>query len=138
MGDEYARRFQDPGINFSRDAAEILGLRTVGPDAAVYGGARYAYNVHPEDSKRWIVRAGGQVEPSALTGWLQPFLAGDLEWDQDADGARMELSAGAWLPEIGGRRAVRLAIVFLAGASPLGQFSGRRTVQAGLTLRGNL
>lgn len=138
MGDEYARRFADPGINFSRDAAEILSFHTLSAGLGGYGGAMYSYNVHPEGSKRWILRAGGQMEAPETGGRFRPFVAADLEWDQDAGGNRVELRAGTWLPEVGGRRALTLALVFLSGTSPLGQFNSLTTTQVGLTLRGNL
>jgi hypothetical protein len=138
MGDEYARRFDDPGINFSRDAAEILSYRTLSPRLGVYGGARYAYNVHPEESKRWVLRLGGELEASEGGGRFRPFVASDLEWDQDAGGTRIELKAGSWLPEIDGRRTLSLALIWLTGPSPLGQFNRLTTTQFGLSLRGNL
>lgn len=138
MGDEYARRFDDPGINFARDAAELLSFHNLTDRLGVYGGVRYAYIVHPEESKRWVLRTGAQMEAPEMGGAIRPFLATDLEWDQDAGGTRIELQGGVWLPELGGRRALRLALVFLTGPSPLGQFNGLSTTQVGLTLRGNL
>jgi hypothetical protein len=138
MGDEYARRFEDPGINFSRDAAEILAFKVLGGGGGIYGGARYAYNVHPEESRRWVLRTGVQADAKETLGFLQPFLAGDVEWDQDADGARFEMTVGTWLPKVAGRRALRLGVVLLTGPSPLGQFNGRHTLHIGLTVRGTL
>jgi hypothetical protein len=138
MGDEYARRFQSPGINFARDAAEIAAFGILTEQLGVFCGARYAYIVHPEDSKRWVVRVGSQLEAGERGRRFRPFLATDLEWDQEAGGIRIEVQGGAWLPEVGGRRALRLALVVLSGPSPLGQFNGLSTTQVGLTLRGNL
>ena len=103
MGDEYARRFEDPGVNFARDAAEALSFHQITDRLSVYGGARYAYIVHPEESKRWVLRIGSQLEAPEKGGGLRPYLATDLEWDQDAGGSRVELQGGAWLPEVGGR-----------------------------------
>lgn len=137
MGDEYTRRFEDPGLNYSRDAAEILSFHTLSPRLGVYGGARFSYNVHPEESERWIVRFGGQMQGEE-GGSLLPFLATDFEWDQDAGGTRMDIQAGFWLPKVGGRRAVRISAGFLTGPSPLGQFSSRTASQIGLTLQGSL
>jgi hypothetical protein len=138
IGDEYTRRFGDEGVNSSRDAADILGFKRVSRQAGVYGGVRYAYNVHPEESKRWVLRAGAQWEAEEKGGGPRGFLAGDLEWDQDAEGTRVELQVGSWLPPVAGRRALRLAAVLLAGPSPLRQFNGTHGVQVGLTLRGDL
>jgi hypothetical protein len=138
MGDEYARRFQDPGINFSRDGAEILSFQSLSARLGAYGGVRYSYNVHPEESKRWVLRLGAQMEARETGGRFRPFAAADLEWDQDAGGNRIEVRAGTWLPEVGGRRALTLALIFLSGTSPLGQFNGQTTSQVGLTLKGNL
>ena len=78
------------------------------------------------------------MEAPEKGGQCRRFLAADLEWDQDAGGSRIELEVGAWLPHVGDRRAVRLALVVLSGASPLGQFNGLSTTQVGLTLRGSL
>ncbi len=139
MGDEYARRFQDPGVNFSRDAAELLALHRPTPRLGAYGGIRYAYNVHPEVSKRWVLRTGIQVEGDEDDRSLLPFAALDLEWDADtAWGTRLDLRTGVWLPKVSGRRALRASIDFLAGPSPLGQFNGLRTTQIGLSLQGDL
>jgi hypothetical protein len=138
MGDEYARRFDEPGINFARDAAEILSYHSITDRLGIYGGARYAYIVHPEESKRWVLRGGAQVEAQEKGRRFRPFMATDLEWDQDAGGTRIEWQGGAWLPTVGGRRALRLAVVVLAGPSPLGQFNGLSTTQVGITLRGSL
>lgn len=138
MGDEYVRRFEEPGVNFSRDAAEILSYHTLSERLGVYGAARFAYNVHPEESKRWVLRVGGELEAPETAGQFRPFVATDLEWDQDAGGTRVELKAGAWLPRIDGRRTLSLALVCLTGPSPLGQFNGLHTTQVGLSLRGNL
>jgi len=138
MGDEYARRFQDWGVNFSRDAAEIMAFAPLGRRVGIYGGTRYAYNVHPEEARRWVLRAGAQFDGQESQGPFKPFLTCDLEWDQDAGGTRMELTAGTWLPAVAGRRSVRLAILLFNGPSPLGQFNGLHTFHAGLTLQGDL
>jgi len=137
MGDEYARRFEDPGINISRDAAELLSFWEPRRGVGIYAGARYAYNVHPEESRRWILRTGAHLDPRERLGPFRPYLAGDLEWDQDAGGTRLALTAGTWLPKVADRRSLRMGLVLLSGPSPLGQFNGLRTFHAGLTLRGS-
>lgn len=138
MGDEYARRFEDPGVNFARDAAELLGLKSLSDSWEVYAGVRYAYIVHPEESKRWVARAGMQYQKDGRSPEsVVPFLAGDLVWDQDAGSPpRTELKTGIWLPEFNRRRFLRVALSFLSGPSPLGQFNGGSTTQVGLGLEG--
>ncbi len=136
MGDEYARRFKDPGVNFARDAAEIFYFRSLLDRFGVYGGARYAYIVHPEDSKRWVLRAGGQVEAPEKDVTLRPFFAADVEWDQDAGrNPRLEVRAGVGFQKLGILQDLRLSLTFLTGPSPLGQFNGLITTQAGLTIQ---
>ena len=135
MGDEYNRRFGDPGINFSRDAVDIFLFRRPRAGLGAWVGARYGYNVHPQEDERWVLRAGSQVEGWLDIGRLLPFLAADLEWDQEAGmKPRTEVRIGTWLPRIEGRRAMRLSLVVLTGPSPLGQFGFRPTTQVGLSL----
>ena len=135
MGDEYARRFGNPGVNFSRDAVEIFAFGRIQRRAGLYGGIRYAYNVHPEASKRWVLRGGSQWQAQEDGQSFKSFVAGDLEWDQDAGGVRLELQVGSWLPSVAGRRSIRAGATLLVGTSPLGQFNGEDTVQVGMTLR---
>jgi len=66
MGDEYSRRFGDPGINLSRDAVEVLAFRSPLDGLGAWAGIRYGYNVHPQEDKRWVFRAGGQLRPSPM------------------------------------------------------------------------
>lgn len=139
MGDEYSRRFGDPGINFSRDALEILAFRKAGDTFGAWAGARFGYNVKPEDDKRWVLRAGAQLEASHDAGLFLPFLAMDAEMDQEAGmRPRIEARVGAWLPRLGDRRSIRLSMVALTGPSPLGQFRFRSATQVGLSLQGSL
>lgn len=139
MGDEYARRFEAPGINFSRDAAELQVFRRPTPLLGAYMGARYAYNVHPEASKRWVLRTGIQLEGAQKGRTLLPFAAMDLEWDADAGwGTRLDLRTGVWLPKVSGRRALRVSLGLFTGPSPLGQFNDLRTTQFGVSLQGSL
>jgi hypothetical protein len=140
MGDEYSRRFGDPGVNFSRDAVGILTFRRMGDGFGGWVGARYAYNVHPDDDRRWVLRAGAQMEGSQESSRrVRPFLAADLEMDQEGNmRPRTEVRAGIWLPEVAGRRAIRLSLVALHGPTPMGQFHFRTTTQIGLSLQGSL
>ncbi len=139
MGDEYSRRFDDPGINFSRDAGELLVFHRPLDVLGVYAAARYSVNVHPEESKRWVVRTGGQLESREDGGTFRPFAAADVEWDEEAGGQpRVEVRVGAWIPKVGKRRVFRLSLSLLTGPSPLGQFHGLSTTQFGLAFHGSL
>jgi len=130
LGDEYAQHFETEAVNFSRDAVDAMGwlqlLRTLG----AYMGVRYAYNVHPEESRRWSVRAGTQLGSVRGDGFLLPFGSLDVELDQDVGWEpRVYIQAGVWLPPISGRRAARIDAGLLTGPSPMGQFQGLRTKQ---------
>jgi hypothetical protein len=140
MGDEYARRFDDPGIDLSRDAAEIFLFRRPTPVLGVWAGTRFAFNVHPGDDKRWVFRAGGQLQDqTAQEKTFLPFLAWDMEWDQEAAfRPRVEFRMGSWLPVMEGRRLIRMSFLLLNGPSPLGQFRFRSTTQVGISLQGML
>ena len=139
MGDEYSRRFEDPGINFSRDAADLFAYYQATTVLAAYGGIRFGYNVHPEESGRWVLRGGFEVEAVEKGEGILPYLAADLEWDEDTTpDVRLDLKAGFWLPPIGGERSLRLSAGVLTGPSPLGQFQQGTTTQLALTLQGFL
>jgi len=139
MGDEYSRRFGDPGVDFSRDGLEVMLLRRGWEILETWGSIRYGYNVKPEDDGRWVLRVGSQVQDKLEDGLFRPFLALDLEWDEAAGmQPRLEARAGTSLPEVGGRRAIRLSVVALTGPTPLGQFRFRPTTQIGLSLQGTL
>ena len=138
MGDEYSRRFGDAGVDFSRDALEVLSFRRPFQRMGAWAGVRYGYNVKPEDDRRWILRFGAQLEALPDAGLFLPFLAADAELDQEAGmRPRVEVRAGAWLPRLGDRRAIRISLVALNGPTPLGQFGFRPTTQIGLSLQGS-
>jgi hypothetical protein len=138
LGDEYSRRWGEPGVDFSRDAADLLAFYKAPAGVGFFGGLRFAYNVKPEDSRRWVVRGGGQWEAAEAGHLFRPFVAVDLEWDQDAGGdPRFSLNGGSWLWPVEGHRALRLVLGLLAGPSPLGQFQGERTTQFSLGLVGH-
>jgi hypothetical protein len=138
IGDEYNRRFDEPGINYSRDALDLFVFRELTEVAGAWLGVRYGYNVHPQEDERWVLRAGSQVEAFPDVGRYLPFLAADVEWDQEAGmEPRVEVRVGAWLPEYQGRRTIRISFVVLSGPSPLGQFGFRPTTQVGLSLQGS-
>ncbi len=128
LGDEYARRFDVEGTNFARDAVDALGFIRILPSVGAYAGTRWAYNVHPEDSGRWTLRAGMQLGRVDGTHMLLPYATADVEVENDTDWTPLvHLQAGVWLPKVDGRRAVRLGAGFLTGPSPLGQFRRERT-----------
>ena len=130
LGDEYAQRFEADAVNFSRDAVDAMGwlqlLRTIG----AYAGVRYAYSVHPEESRRWAVRTGTQLGSGRGDGFVLPFGALDVELDQNVTWKpRVNVQVGVWLPPVSGRRAGRIGAGLLTGPSPLGQFQGLQTTQ---------
>jgi hypothetical protein len=139
LGDEYAQRFEAEAVNFSRDAVDAMGwlqpLRALG----AYLGVRYAYSVHPEESRRWAARAGTQLGSAEGEGFVLPFGAIDVELDQNVDWKpRVNVQAGVWLPPISGRRAGRIGAGVLTGPSPLGQFQALHTTQITLGISLNL
>jgi len=139
MGDEYNRRFEDPGYNSSRDAAELFVFREPTEVLGAWVGVRYSYNPHPEEDERWVLRAGSQFGVEADERRFRPYMAADIEWDQEAGmRPRVEARVGAWLPKMGGHRNLRLSLVVLSGPSPLGQFRFRETTQVGLSLQGRI
>ena len=139
LGDEYSRRFEVSGFNFARDAVELLGYARLLPLIGAYAGSRWAYTVHPEESGRWVARGGVQLGDPDGPGLLLPFGSVDVELDDDNDWSpRWYVKAGAWVSNIGGRRAIRLNLGFLTGPSPLGQFRGTRTTQWSLGIEANL
>ncbi len=130
LGDEYAQRFEVESVNFSRDAVDAMGYLQLPPAVGAYAGLRYAYSVHPEESRRWTVRAGAQLGSGRGDGFVLPFGSLDVELDQDvAWEPRVNVQAGVWLPPVSGRRAGRIGAGLLTGPSPLGQFQGLRTTQ---------
>jgi hypothetical protein len=138
LGDEYNRRFGDPGVNVSRDGLEILAFRRLQRPLGGWVGVRYGYNPHPDDDQRWVLRTGAQMETRHGTGLFRPFVATDIEFDQEAGmRPRVEARIGSWLPEVDGRRALRFSLVALNGPTPLGQFRFRSTTQVGLSLLGS-
>jgi hypothetical protein len=139
LGDEYSRRFEVDGDNFSRDAVDALGYVRAVAVLGLYGGLGYAYNVHPEDSQPWTVRLGAEVAPRHDESPLLPYAGLDVQLEEDNDwDPRLNLQAGVWLPKVAGRRAIRIGLELLTGPSPLGQFQGLHTTQISLGAFGNL
>lgn len=139
LGDEYSRRFEVAGENFSRDAVDALGYVRPLPALGLYGGVGFAYNVHPEDSERWTLRLGAETAPPNDVRPLLPYAAVDVQLEQDTGwNPRVSAQAGVWLPPVAGRRALRLGLELLSGATPLGQFQGQHTTQLALGVFGTL
>jgi len=92
-------------------------------------------NVHPEESKRWVLRVGGEIRIPDDDGVWQPYLALDAQWEKDVGwDPRVAVQAGLWLPRVNGRQRFRAALELITGPSPLGQFQGRPITQLGLSL----
>lgn len=123
LGDEYSARFDATAENFGRDALELTAFRRVAPGLGVYGGINWSYNVHPDNAERFILRTGLQVETPSDDGPILPYGAVDVQWEQDnAWEPRMNVQIGLRLPELEGRRLVRVAAEFFVGPSAQGQF----------------
>jgi hypothetical protein len=123
IGDEYIARFDAPIGDYSRDVMDLTAFYQATESVGLYGGGNWAFNVHPTGSRRWIVRAGAQTEARDSERAFLPYGAVDVQWEQNnAWEPRMNVQLGVRLPELGGKRALRLAMEFLAGPSPQGQF----------------
>lgn len=123
IGDEYIARFDAEVGDYSRDVTDVTAFYQATESVGLYGGGNWAFNVHPTDSRRLVVRAGAQAETRGSTKALLPYGAVDVQWEQNvAWEPRMNLQVGVRLPNAGKGRALRLAIEYLAGPSPQGQF----------------
>ena len=123
IGDEYIARFDAEVGDYSRDVTDVTAFYQATESVGLYGGGNWAFNVHPTDSRRLVVRAGAQAETRSSTQALLPYGAVDVQWEQNiAWEPRMNVQVGVRLPNGGNGRALRLAIEFLAGPSPQGQF----------------
>jgi hypothetical protein len=123
LGDEYIDRFDAAVEDYSRDVAGFTMLYQATETFAVYGGGNWAFNVHPVGAGRFLLRAGAQAEATNRTRAFIPYGAADVQWQQDNDwDPRLNVQVGVRLPEVRGRRPLRVAMEFLAGPSPQGQF----------------
>ena len=138
LGDEYARRFEAESVNFARDAVDALGWFQAAERLGIYAGAGWAFNVHPEDSKRSWLRLGlewGAPGPASTptTGW-RPFAAADVNLEQDVGWSpRWSGQVGLQAPPMPGG-SIRVFLGVLSGPTPLGQFQGGRTRHVSLGL----
>lgn len=136
IGDEYGRRFDERGVNFSRDAVDFTAYFRPLPVLGAYGGLFYSVITNPEARNLWRAHAGLELEPGHRRTWT-PYAAADLELDESVEWQpRLSAQAGIWLPAVDGRP-LRLALEGIAGPSPLGQFNGVDTRQVGLALYWN-
>lgn len=138
MGDEYSRRFEDPGVNFSRDAIDALARLQLLPWLATHAGIEWAYNVHPEASGRWLARGGAELMRTQDEGWL-PYASIDIQTDEDTEWEPMvTVQVGVWLPKVGARRRLRFAAEVLEGPSPVAQFQSGHAFQLGIGIFASL
>lgn len=134
LGDEYARRFEVQGENFARDALDGLVYLRLHNRVGAFAGGGWAFNVHPEDSRRGWIRGGVEWKAQDSPGW-QPFAGLDLNLDQDVGWTpRWSGSLGVRAPARPGGSALRLRVSLLSGSTPLGQFQGGFTRQFGLAV----
>jgi hypothetical protein len=132
LGDEYARRFDVQGENFARDALDGLLYLRLHRSIGAFAGVGWAFNVHPEDSRRGWVRGGVEWGQEDAPG-RQPFAAFDVNMDQDVGWTpRWSGSLGMRAPSSWGGGPLRVRLAVLSGPTPLGQFQGGRTRQFSL------
>ena len=125
LGDDYIARFDVPVGDYSRDVTDFTAFYQATQSFGLYGGGNWAFNVHPKDSGRYSLRAGVQAGTNNSSRAFSPYCAADAQWKQDNNWEpRLNVQVGVRLPENGGRRSPRVAIEFLAGPSPQGQFRG--------------
>ncbi len=133
LGDDYINRFRAEPRNYGRDAVDGMAYLQVLPQLAVYGGVNVAYNVHPDDARRWTLRLGNEFKTTATDGNFIPYGALDFQLEQDNGWEpRVDVQLGAWFPKLDGRRVVRGGIEFLTGPSPQGQFYGMNAAEISL------
>jgi hypothetical protein len=133
LGDEYSQRFDLEGINYSRDAVRGMAYLQVAAVVGIYGGAGWAYNVHPDDDPRWTAQAGAEFLRRTSDEFVSPYGAVDVELEQATDWKpRVNIQIGALFPRLILRRESRIAAEFLTGPSPQGQFAGVQTTHLSL------
>jgi hypothetical protein len=132
LGDEYIERFEVERIAYARDALETIAYFSPARGTGFYGGIRWSFRVDPPEHKRWALRAGIEFEPSKA-GTFRPYGAGDLEFDQQYGwNRRMNVEVGLRLHMSEDRPTIRIALEYLRGPSPQGQFDGGHTNQLAL------
>jgi hypothetical protein len=134
LGDEYAERFNVDRIPYARDALETTVYFNPVGNLGLYGGARWSFRVDPPEHKRWAVRGGLEYEdPAART--FRAYVATDVELDQQYGwDPRLNLEVGVRVYTPRDRPTIRMALEFLTGPSPQGQFGGEHTTEVALGL----
>ena len=127
VGDEYIERFDVTRVTDTQDALDGVAFFRLMPALGVYGGGSWAFNVDPNDRKRFTLRGGLQAYGPSLGAGLQLYGAVDALFDQDVNWRpRLNTQAGVLVHAPHGRDA-RLAAEFLTGPSPQGQFDSTNT-----------
>jgi hypothetical protein len=133
LGDEYGQRFGVEAFNYGRDAVDALGFVQATDLLAAYGGGTWAYTVHPNDAERWSLRFGAELLDRSTQEFVTPYAAADVQLDQEVGwDARVNVQVGALFPGLVIGRDFRLAVEFLAGPSPQGQFVGQEVAHFAL------
>ncbi len=128
LGDEFAERFNVARVNFGRDILSGLAHVQLLPGFAVYGGGGWAFNVDPDETKRFSVQSGFELERRRSSGGLSPYGAVDVLMDQDRGwDPRLNIQVGLRMYELGPGRDLRLAAEVFNGPSPEGEFFDKRT-----------
>ena len=123
IGDEYIARFGAEVGDYSRDVTDFTAFYQATESVGLYGGGNWAFNVHPTGARRLLVRAGAQAETHDSERAILPYGAAHVEWEQNTEWEpRLNVQVGIRLPRVAAGRSLRLAMEFLAGPSPQGQF----------------
>ena len=134
LGDEYIERFDVRRVTDTQDALDGVAFFRLVRALGVYGGGSWAFNVDPNDRKRFTLRGGLQWYGPSLGAGFQLYGAADALFDQDVDWRpRLNTQAGVLIHAPHGRDA-RLAAEFLTGPSPQGQFDNQTTTHVTLGL----
>ncbi|MFQ5703170.1 MAG: DUF1207 domain-containing protein [Gemmatimonadales bacterium] len=128
LGDEFAERFNVSRVNFGRDIISGLAHLQVSRGLAVYGGGGWAFNVDPNETKRFSAQTGLELERVRASAGVVPYGAVDVLLDQDRGwDPRVNIQVGLRMYQIGPGRDLRMAAEVLNGPSPEGEFFDRRT-----------
>lgn len=132
LGDEYLERFEVERIAYARDALEAIYCFSLMRALGVYAGTRWSFRVDPPEHKRWVLRGGAQYEdPTVRT--FRFYATTDLELDQQCRwDPRLNLELGVRVYTPKDRPTIRIAVEYLTGPSPQGQFGGRHTREVAL------
>lgn len=124
LGDDYISRFEVDPEGYLRDDVGLVGYAQVSGALGVYGGANVAFNVDPNENKRFALEGGFEVNTRAVNP--TPFYGGvDVYVDQDT----------SWHPRVNAHvgtrildertHSLRFVTELLVGPSPQGEFRRR-------------